>query len=197
MRKAILAALLGTLIILILAGCAAPVADVGVTGVSLNVTGLGLVVGETETLVATVVPTDSTDKGVSWKSDDDAIASVDKNGVVTGVGEGWTTITVTTDDGGYEASCGVVVGTLPVSEVKLEPATLELKVGNSYQLSWTVLPEFASDKDVTWASSDDKVVSMVGNEPGKIFAVKAGSATITVTTRDGGHIDTCKVDVIP
>jgi len=196
MRKGGFAALLGATILVVLAGCTAPVSEnVSVSGVNLSATAIGLVIGETKTLTATVLPSDATDKGVSWTSDDDSIASVDKNGVVAGVGAGWTTITVTTDDSGKTKACGVVVSTLPVSGVKLEPSTLELKLGDSYQLAWAVLPEFASNKDVVWSSSDPSVVLPINNEPGKIIALKPGSPTITVTTDDGSFTDTCIVTV--
>jgi len=198
MRKGGFAALLGATILVVLAGCTAPVPEnVSVSGVNLSATGIGLVVGETKSLAATVLPSDATDKGVSWTSDDYTIASVDKNGVVTGVKEGSTAIVVTTDDKGFTASCGVLVGAFHVESVNFETSTISLKTNDEYQLVWTVLPEYASDKDVTFASSDTNIVTFVNGAPGKIFAKAAGSATITVTTNDRSKTATCTVVVTP
>ncbi len=82
---------------------------VAVTGVSLNKDELSLKAGESETLTATVDPTNATNKTVTWKSSDTSVATVDNNGKVTGVKKGTATITVTTADGNYTASCAVTV----------------------------------------------------------------------------------------
>jgi uncharacterized protein YjdB len=82
---------------------------VAVTGVSLDKTALTLEAGETETLKATVSPSNATIKTVAWSSDNTAAATVDANGKITAVAEGSATITVTTDDGGKTATCVVTV----------------------------------------------------------------------------------------
>lgn len=82
---------------------------VSVTGVSLNKNTLSLETGEEEMLVATITPDNATNKAVAWMSNDNKIATVDNAGKVTAVKEGTTTITVTTEDGSYSASCAVSV----------------------------------------------------------------------------------------
>jgi hypothetical protein len=84
-----------------------------VTGVSLDKTSNSIDVGGKFTLVATVTPSDAPNKDVTWKSSDTSVATVDSNGVVYGVSEGDAVITVTTVDGGKEATCNVYVGTSP------------------------------------------------------------------------------------
>lgn len=190
-------ALITLSIIGLAAGCASPAPSVPVTEVSLDKVGIGLVVGESKTLIATVLPATATEKGVSWKSDDETIATVDKDGLVTGVKAGQTKIIVTSDDGGFTDECGVAVSALKVTGVKIDSVLSELKVGNSFQFEWTVSPEFASDKNVTWTSSDTSIMLPVANELGKFVALKAGTVTITVTTADGGHTDTSKIEIIP
>ena len=85
------------------------VPTVGVTGVTLNKTTLPLTVGDTETLTATVAPTDASNKAVTWKSSKESVATVDADGKVTAVGAGTATITVTTTAGEKTATCKVTV----------------------------------------------------------------------------------------
>ena len=85
-----------------------PHGDIAVTGVSVAPTSDSIAVGETLTLTATVAPEDATNKAVTWSSSDDTIATVE-DGVVTGVAAGDATITVTTVDGGFTATCAVTV----------------------------------------------------------------------------------------
>ena len=170
-------------------------ATVAVTGVSLDKTELSLTEGGSATLKATVTPEDATDKTVSWKSSDSAVATVDENGKVTAVKAGSATITVTTKDGSKTATCKVTVvaGTVAVTGVSLDKTSLDLYPGEYAILNATVTPEDATDKTVSWKSSDSAVATV--DENGKVTAVKAGSATITVTTTDGGKTATCKVTV--
>ena len=86
-----------------------PAGDVSVTGVTLNKTTLKLGKGTSETLTATIAPTNATNKKVTWTSSNPAVATVDASGKVTGVANGTATITVTTEDGGHTATCAVEV----------------------------------------------------------------------------------------
>ena len=168
---------------------------ISVTGVTLNKSTLSIQVGGSETLTATVAPKDASNKKVTWKSSNAAVATVDAAGKVTAVKAGEATITVTTDDGGKTATCKVTVSDkeVKVTGVKLNKATLTLIEGASETLTATVAPADATNQKVTWKSSDAAVASVDAN--GKVTGVKAGEATITVTTDDGGKTATCKVTV--
>ena len=168
---------------------------VSVTGVTLNKTSISLLVGDSETLTATVSPKDAANKKVTWKSSNAAIASVDANGKVTGVKAGEATITVTTEDGGKTATCKVTVSDkeIKVTGVKLNKSETSLLVGGNETLTATVLPEDATNQNVTWKSDKPEIATVDAN--GKVTAVKVGEATITVTTEDGGKTATCKVTV--
>ena len=96
------------------------VPTVGVTGVTLNKTTLPLTVGDTETLTATVAPTDATNKAVTWTTSKESVATVDAEGKVTAVAAGEATITVTTTDGSFTATCTVTV-VEPEPEPEPEP----------------------------------------------------------------------------
>ena len=87
---------------------------VSVTGVSLNKTSLSLVAGNSETLTATIAPTNATNKNVTWSSSNTSIATV-SNGKVTAVKAGSVTITVTTADGNKTASCSVTVTAVAIT----------------------------------------------------------------------------------
>ncbi len=172
-------------------------AKVAVTGVSLDNTLLLISVGESRKLSATVKPSGATNKEVSWTSNNESVATVDSNGNVKGLKEGSATITVTTKDGSKSATCKVTVSkpvsTIAVTGVSLNKTSLSLTVGGSQSLSATVSPSNASDKSVSWKSSDTSVATVDGS--GNVKAVKAGTATITVTTKDGSKTATCKVTV--
>ena len=164
-----------------------------VTGVTLNKSETSILVGNTETLTATVAPANADNKNVTWSTDAPTVATVE-NGTVKAIGAGTATITVTTEDGKYTATCTVKVSPAPVAAngVTLTPDKTTLNVGEKQTLTATVLPADATNKTVTWASSDPAVATV---ENGVVTAVGKGTATITVTTADGGYTATCEVTV--
>ena len=177
--------------LLLLAACEKEPQAVKVTGISVNPTSLSLVEGETGSLTATVSPSDADDKTVIWDSSDKSVASVE-NGKVTALKAGAANITVKSVDGGFTASCSVSVSakTVDVASISLSKEELTLKEGDSETITATVKPDDATDKTVTWTSSDPSVATVDG---GKIEAVKEGTAT--VTAKAGDKTATCKVTV--
>jgi len=170
--------------------------SVAVTGVKLNKSATYLHVGgSAETLFATVEPADATNKSVNWSSSADHVATVDNNGTVTAGLVGTTTITVTTVDGSKIAHCTVTVSPVPVAVtgISLNRTRLTLSVGGSETLIPTFEPYNATNQNLTWSSSVPTVAT-VGNN-GTVTARAAGTATITVTTVDGGKIAFCTVTV--
>ncbi len=165
------------------------------TGVALDKTEATMKIGETLTLTATVTPDDATDKSVTWSSSDDKIATVEEDGTVTAVAEGEAVITVKTTDGGYTAECKVTVEkpTVSATGVALDKTEATMKIGETLTLTATVTPDDATDKSVTWSSSDDKIATV--DEDGTVTAVAEGEAVITVKTTDGGYTAECKVTV--
>ena len=159
------------------------------TGVTLNKVNTTLAVGSTETLTATVYPTDATDKSVTWKTSNAAVATV-ANGTVTGVAPGIATITVTSSNGST-ATCEVTV-IQPTTGVTLNKTSITLTAGSTERLTATVAPDNATDKSVTWTTSNANVATVTD---GVVYAVNAGTATITVTTTDGAKTATCEVIV--
>ena len=169
--------------------------SVHVSSVSLNMSSLELGVGNTATLVATVLPENASNKKVTWSSSDESRATVSSQGVVKGISMGNAVITVTTEDGGKTAQCHVSVtqSTVHVQSVSLNKTDLVLTVGNSETLIATVLPENASNKSVTWSSSNPSKAKV--SSTGVVTGVEEGSAVVTATTVDGGKTASCFVTV--
>lgn len=168
-------------------------ATVPVTGVTLSQTTGSLTVGETLSLIPTVAPDEATNKTVTWSSSDETVATV-ANGVVTALSAGNATITVTTVDGGFTATCAVTVAaqTIPVTGVTVSPTSDSIAINDTITLTATVAPADATEKSVTWSSSNDSIASV---NDGVVTGVAAGDAVITVTTVDGAFTATCAITV--
>ena len=168
---------------------------VKVTGVSLKKTEITLQKGKTANISKNVVvaPQNATNTAVKYKTSDKTVASVDKDGNVTANAKGTATITVTTKDGLFTSECKVTVGDqVQAAKIKLNKTKLSLKKGKTYTLKATVTPKDCTDKAVKWKSSKSSVVKVDAN--GKVTAKKAGTATITATTKNGLKA-TCKITV--
>ena len=153
-------------------------------------------VDATTKLNSTVAPSTATNKSVSYKSSDDAIATVSSNGTVTGVAEGDATITVTTQDGNKTDTATVTVNAvvINVTGVTVDPETATLEIGETQQLTPTVEPSNASYKAVSFTSSDDAIATV--DNDGLVTAVKAGTADITVESlMDGSKTAVCTLTV--
>ena len=170
---------------------------ISVKGVTLNETTATVEAGNTYQLTATVQPTNATNQKVTWSSDKTDIATVDKNGLVTAKAAGTANITVTTEDGSKKATCVVTVTAkeeqVAVTGVKLNKSKTTIKVGETETLEATIDPANATNKNITWSSTDGTVATV--DETGKVEAKKAGTATIKVTTADGNHVAECTVTV--
>ena len=157
--------------------------------IRLNMPSLTLLVGEKESLTATVLSTNAANRSVKWSSADSKVASVDpSNGMVTAVAVGKTVITATMEAGGKTASCAVTVTEVPLSvveptDINLTPPSLTLNIGDTDTLIVTVTPSNAA-RDINWKSSNPAVVVVDPN--GKITAKGEGIATVYAVTVVGG-----------
>ena len=159
-----------------------------VTSVSISKSTLQLNKGQSETLTATVSPSDATDKTVTWSSSDATVASVTQEGTVTALKGG--SIVVTAKAGEKSAKCSVTV-TVPVEDVSLDRTSVTLEEYQTTTLVATVSPADASDKTVTWSTSDGDVVTVDQN--GKVMAMKEGVAIVKAEA--GGKTASCSVVV--
>lgn len=164
----------------------------GVNNITLDVTSHTMTIGDFLQLTATIYPKDAEYKDVIWSSDNEDVAVVDQKGLVQAKAYGKVKITATSKDGGLEAVCNVTVEPVAVTEVSLNAKAVTLKVGETYQLKETILPENATDKTVTWTSSNTKAATVSG---GAVTAVGTGSAVIIVKTNSGAKTASCTVTV--
>lgn len=194
------------------ATCTITVKNVAVEGVSIS--GASQVaIGSTIRLTANMTPTNATNKNVTWKSSNSSVATVDANGNVRGIRVGTVTITATTEDGNKVATKTIKVvkpttkptqnpgqnptqnpgqQTVSVTSVSISGAST-VNVGATIKLTATVQPTNATNKNVTWSSSNPSIATVDAN--GNVRGVNDGTVTITVSTADGGKVATHTVTV--
>ncbi len=141
--------------------------------ITLNVTTLTLAVNEEGVIETTSLPEGVTEEDLIWSSSDESIVTVDENGNIKGLKVGTATITVTTKDGKYTATCEVTVAET-VTELRISGAS-SVTVGSTIKLT--------ANKKVTWKSSNPSVATV--DENGNVKGLKTGTVTITATTEDG------------
>jgi len=163
-----------------------------VTGVTISKTSASIKVPLTLQLKAAVSPSNAVNKAVKWTSSNTKVATVSSTGKVTSKSKGSATITVTTVSGGKKATCKVTV-IQPVISVKLSKTTLSIHKGKTSKLIPIINPSNASNKKVTWKSSN-KAIAIVSST-GTVKGIKKGIAYITVVTVDGKKSAKCKVIV--
>lgn len=169
-----------------------PSTPVAVSGVALNKKVATVNVGKTVTVKATVTPANADNKTLVWTSSNKKIATV-SNGVVKGVKAGRVIITAKTTDGSnISATCTVTVKQ-PVTRISLSKKAT-MYTGKKLTLKAKVNPANASNKALTWKSSNTKIAKVASN--GVVTGVKAGRVRITATAKDGSRKSaTCTVTV--
>lgn len=168
-----------------------------VSSVSVSPSSLSLDLNGTTTgnLSATVNGDNNPSQAVTWSSSNTSVATVSGLGVVTAKATGTATITATSQqDSTKSGTCSVSVSdsTVHVTGVTLNKNSTTIAVGNNETLTATVSPNNATNKNVTWTSSNTSVATV---DNGTVTGVAAGNVTITVTTVDGSKIATCTVTV--
>lgn len=169
-----------------------PSTPVTVSGVALNKKVATVNVGKKVTVKATVTPANADNKTLAWTSSNTKIATV-SNGVVKGVKAGRVIITAKTTDGSnISATCTVTVKQ-PVTRISLSKKAT-MYTGKKLTLKAKVNPANASNKALTWKSSNTKIAKVASN--GVVTGVKAGTVKITATAKDGSRKSaTCTVTV--
>lgn len=167
-------------------------ANVAVTAVKLNHSKAEVSEDEKLTLTATITPSDSENKTITWSSSDKSVATVTSKGVVTGIKAGTAKITAKSNNG-KTATCTITVTPkVEVTKVTITPAKASVTVGKTLELAAEVTPENAADKTIKWSTSN-KTIATVSSE-GVVTGVKKGSVTITAKSTNGKKA-TCTVTV--
>ena len=165
------------------------------TSISLTALASSISIGGTSQLTVGYTPSDTNVKNVTFTSNNENIATVSNTGLITGVAEGSATITATAEAANSTtktATFNITVTPIAVTGVSLTSNSETIKVGKTVTLSAYVSPSNATNKNVTWSSSNTSIAT-VSN--GVVTGVAAGTATITVTTVSGSKTATCKVVV--
>lgn len=170
-------------------GCKNEKLAVEAESITLSESSVELVPGEEFTITATVKPDNADNKTVSWSSGNEAIATIDQNGLITAVAAGSTSVKASC--GKAVAFCQISVSGKPVEKITVAPDKLDMRKGETIQLTAAVTPEDAEYERITWSSSDEGVA--IVDASGKVSAVKAGSAEITAKV--GEVSGTCSVTV--
>ena len=174
-----------------------PPSEIKVNKITLNKTTASVTKGKTLQLTATVTPGNATKKEVKWGTSNKNVAMVSTSGLVTAKSAGTATITCTAQDGsGVKATCKITVKNpvVKVTKVTLNKTTATLAPKETLTLKATVTPTNATNKAVTWKSSNTKIATV--SSSGKVTAKAAGTVTITCRAKDGsGKKATCKITV--
>lgn len=182
----------------LVASCVVTVIEnIDVTGVKLNYESAALEVGDKLQLVASVLPANAHNKNVTWKvASGSASLSVDSNGLVTAIGKGTGKIRVTTVENSKYATCSITVAdkVIAVESVEISDTALSIKQGQNATLTASVVPSYATNKNITWSSSDESVATV--NSNGVVSALKQGhTAKIYASSADGSKKAECLVTV--
>ena len=168
------------------------VKDIPVSSLKLDQNNVVLRPKESVQLQENIQPANATDKSVSWKSDNPAVASVDEKGRVTALKNGTAVISAVMKNG-LRAECKITVK-IAVDYVQLDSTYKDVYVTQTGQLNATVYPEDATNKKVKWRSTNTSVVSV--DQTGHYKALKSGFAYIYATSEDNEHIERfCEINV--
>lgn len=191
MGKRFILALIGAVAAILMASCADD-SKIAPEGVSLDRTSITMQVGDKDSLIASITPSDAHNQRVHWTSSEPSVVTVTRKGAISALAVGKATITVTSVIGKYTATCDVVVNPVVVTGISLDQTSMEVHVGESKTLKATVTPANASDQSVIWKSSNEGVATVAN---GVVSGVDEGETTITATTNDGNKVASCKVTV--
>lgn len=165
---------------------------VPITGIRFSNSKETILVGSTQKLSVIVTPSNASNQSLSYTSSNSNVATVDSEGNVKGITVGEAYITVSA--AGYQAVANIkVINTISLNSISISK-NIQLKEQSSSTLNVTFNPSNATNKKVTWKSSNPNVATV--DSSGNVKAIAPGTATITVISSDGGKVATCNVEVI-
>lgn len=173
--------------------CVVTVAQL-ISSITLSSTRMELNTGSSQRLTVTISPSNATAQALKWSSSNSSVATVDGNGTVTGKSPGTANITCVTTDGSKKSATCIVTVKQGVTSITLNKSTATVGVGNSAQLTANVAPSNATNKSVSWTTSNAGIATV--NSNGQVVGISPGTATITCRSTDGTNISaSCNVTV--
>lgn len=173
-----------------------PSEPVDITGITLSQTELSIPLNGTSTLTASLIPSNTTQKGLTWSVSPTGIATV-LNGVITPITQGNCTITCSSSENpSVSATCSLTVteAITLISGITLDKTSLNLSMSDTATLNATITPSNASNQSVTWSASNSNVSLSPSGLSCTVTPVTNGSVTITVTANDGSGVSsTCNI----
>ncbi|MFT5872949.1 MAG: hypothetical protein ACI8WT_001890 [Clostridium sp.] len=166
---------------------------VHVTGITIKPKRLNLTDGTTYRLTQAVTPSNAVNKSVTYRSSNEAVATVSDKGIVTPIATGITLIVVTTVDRGNVDGCVVNVTKKDVTGMTLTQKSVTLKIKRTLTLKPEILPSKATNIAVIWSSGDEEVAKV--SDKGVVTAITPGAAVIIGRTVDGNYSVYCLVYV--
>lgn len=173
------------------ATCTITVTPIPIKTITIDITSKKAIVGEKFTIAANYEPKDATSPTLVWNTSNKEVATV-SNGNVTCVGEGTCQIIVEDESHAAKAVCDLIVEAIKVESITLDCSEKTITIGESFTIDATVLPDNATNKQITWSSSDETIA--VVNE-GSVTAVSVGTCTITATDKTKNIKAQCSITV--
>lgn len=169
--------------------------DILAEALTLSPKQMTLAEGQTDVIKAVIAPANVDSRTLFWKSTNPLVAAVDEDGKVTGIKPGVAqVVAMTTDGSNLSDTCTVTVVNGKATAIVVSPTSAQMEVGGMVRLTATITPDDAPNKVVQWTSSNEDVAMV--SSTGTVYAVGAGSATITASTTDGSNLSaSCQVTV--
>jgi len=179
------------------ADCAVTVYNIAVTGATITPTTKTIGIGETFSVVGSVVPSNATNKGMTYSIiSGSSFASVNSTtGLVTGIAAGTATVRVTTSDGAKTADCVIIVEDFPVTGISISPTSESIGINKTFSIIPTILPSNAGNKTVIYSVVNGNSNVSVNPTTGVVTGLTVGTATVRATSTDGGKTADCIVTV--
>src|SRR6218665_2548209 len=173
--------------LLFISSCKKDPVEQKVTSITLAPPSPRVVVGGKQQLEITVLPADAANKEVTWSSNDENKATVDETGLVTGAGEGTAIITAAAKDGSnVKGTVTITITPIKVTSIVITPSSPRVAVGDKRQLKADILPADATNKELTWSSSDESKATV--DAAGSVTGAGEGTAIITAAAKDGSNV---------
>ncbi len=152
-----------------------------------------LTIGDSHKLTATIEPSNATNNKIAWNSSNTSIATINENGEVKALKEGTVKITSKSTNGKEDSiELNIKNPDIKISNIILNETNISINVGETKQITITIEPNNATNKTVTWTSSNENIATV---ENGKVTAITEGTRNI-IATSENGISSTCKVNVI-